>query len=116
MDDGKFFGDLRGTPYTASTRHASGALRIEFGQITLGTTINTGVVSSNVRTTMWNGIAAVATPTTVPTPANTTSGGMWTVVAGTPYSSGYLDIKGYATMNYSGTLNNATINYMVIGY
>lgn len=116
MDGGRFFGDLRGTPYTANRRQGSGALRLEFGQLTLGTPdVTTGLTSNTVRTNIYNGIVAVASWTSVPT-VTIQASGSWDLAVNTPYSSGYLRINSIATGQYSGQNTAATVNYMVVGF
>jgi len=116
MDDGRFFGDLRGTPYTNSHRQKSGALRIEFGKILLPTAVaSTTYISTTVTTTVFTGITAVVSAEKLPT-ATGISGGVWTI--GTPgsYTSSKLTIFADANGVYSGQISGMTINYMVIGY
>lgn len=112
MDDGRFFGDLRGTPYTASKRQKSGALRLEFGQLTLA---NAGVTSATVYTTVGIGVAAVATWNRLPVPITPMASGTW-AVATNNYVSNYLPLQIVSDGQYSGWNSGATINYMVIGY
>ena len=115
MDTGKFFGDLRGTAYTNSKRQKSGALRIEFGKLTLGSQISGGYISTTVTTTIMTGIAAVVSPNKLPT-ATGISGGIFMVATPGNYTSGALPI--YATSDgvYSGQITGMDVNYMVLGY
>jgi hypothetical protein len=112
MDDGRFFGDLRGMPYTASKRQKSGALRLEFGQLSLTTGSQT---SATIRTTINTGIMAVASPSAVPNSLGI-SAGIWQVATNGSYQSGILDIRVLATGQFSGQTSGININYMVIGY
>jgi len=112
MDDGRFFGDLRGTPYTANKRQKSGALRLEFGILSLATD---GLTSARVKTTINTGITAVLTPSTVPT-AIGTSGGSWIIAATGGYNSGYLNMAILANGQFSGQTSGININYMIVGY
>lgn len=112
MDDGRFFGDLRGTPYTASKRQKSGALRLEFGQLRLATAATT---SATVYTTVETGIAAVATWDRLPVPVVSEASGTW-AIATNSYTANYLPLHIAADGQYSGWNSGATINYMVIGY
>jgi hypothetical protein len=112
MDNGKFFGDLRGMPYTANRRQASGALRLEFGIFSLTTD---GLTSASVATTINTGITAVLTPSKVPTAVGT-SGGSWIIAATGGYNSGFLDMRISTNGQFSGQTSGIDINYMVIGY
>jgi len=115
MDDGRFFGDLRGTPYTASKRQKSGALRLEFGQFTMG---NGNANSGYVATTVNVGICATVSPAKVPvqTVETGTSGGLFLVATPGNYISGRLSIYGYSAGSYSGQVSGLVVNYMVVGY
>lgn len=110
MDDGRFFGDLRGTPYTNNKRQKSGALRLEFGKFSL--TTNTSAV---VTTTVNTGIMAVVSPSRIPT-AIGTSGGAWIVATPGSFTSASLAINILANGQFSGQTSGIDINYMVIGY
>lgn len=112
MDAGPFFNDLRGTPYTATKRQKSGALRLEFGTFSLATD---GLTSARVKTTINTGINAVLTPSKVPT-AIGTSGGSWIIAATGGYNSGFLNMAILANGQFSGQTSGIDINYMVIGY
>ena len=112
MDDGRFFGDLRGMPYTNSNRQKSGALRLEFGVFSLATG---GLTSARVATTINTGITAVLTPSKVPT-AIGTSGGSWIISATGGYNSGFLDMRISTNGQFSGQTSGIDINYMVVGY
>lgn len=115
MDDGRFFGDLRGTPYTNSKRQKSGALRLEFGQFTMGAgNANSGYVATTVNV----GITAVVSPAKVPVEVATqgTSGGLFLVATPGNYISGRLSIYGYSAGSYSGQVSGLTVNYFVVGY
>lgn len=113
MDDGKYFGDLRGTPYTNSKRQKSGALRLEFGRFTLG---NGNANSGYVATTINVGITAVVTPAKVPVETANCSAGVFLVATPGNYISGRLSIYGYSAGAYSGQVSGLEVNYMVIGY
>lgn len=117
MDDGRFFGDLRGMPYTASKRQKSGALRLEFGNLTL---TDATITSATVTTTIFDGIMAVTNPTRAPiTRLNASAAGnsgFFSVIAVTPYSSGRLSIQVTANGQFSGTNSGMNINYMVVGF
>ena len=115
MDDGRFFGDLRGTPYTSNKRQASGALRVEFGRLTL---TDAGMTSATVRTTINTGIITVVSPEWLPI-VTTTSGafpGTFNVASPGSYLSGIVDIRVAATGQFSGQNSGMAVNYMVIGY
>ena len=118
MDTGRFFGDLRGTPYTSPSRQGSGALRLEFGQLTV---TNASITSAIVLTTIQNHIAAVAERNRIPcalaTSNELTSGGLWTIaILPCTAASGILTVTNMATGQYSGYNSGMAINYMVIGY
>ena len=115
MDDGRFFGDLRGSPYTASKRQKSGALRLEFGTYTFGAALNTNA-SATITTTVNTGICAVATPASVPTPLVTEASGTFLVATPGAYGSAKLQLNVLSTGQYSGWNSGMTVNYMVIGY
>ncbi len=116
MDDGKFFGDLRGTPYTSNKRQASGALRLEFGKVTLGAVVTDYLyISTTVTTTIMTGIAAVVSPNKIPT-ATGISGGIFTVATPGNYTSGKLPIYAMADGIYSGQIGSMDVNYFVVGY
>ena len=110
IDDGKFFGDLRGSPYTNSKRQKSGALRLEFGQVSL--TTNT---SAAVTTTINTGITTVVSPSRIPNPIGT-SGGSWVVATTGNFVSASFDIYVLANGQFSGQVSGININYMVVGY
>jgi hypothetical protein len=112
MDDGRFFGDLRGTPYTASKRQKSGALRLEFGKFSLTAGSQT---SATVATTVNTGITTIVSPSRVPV-AIGTSGGSWIVTSPGNFLSGIVDIQILANGQFSGQTSGIDINYMVIGY
>lgn len=112
MDDGRFFGDLRGTPYTSAKRQKSGALRLEFGKFSLTTGSQT---SATVRTTINTGITTIVSPSRVPV-AIGTSGGSWIVASPGNYVSGVFDIRVLANGQFSGQTSGIDINYTVIGY
>jgi len=116
MDNGRFFGDLRGTPYTNNSRQKSGAIRLEFGQYVIP---DGSSVLASVKTTCMVGIMAVVTPTKLPTAtivarASPTSG-QW-FFATDSYSSGCLPITLSVTGEFSGQASGMTINYLVVGY
>jgi len=113
MDTGPFFYDLRGSPYTAEKRQKSGALRLEFGtlSVTTGAEVNT-----TVTTTINTGIATFANQNRVPTPILHEASGYFGVATGGPFTSASLTIYGSATGRFSGWLSGATISYAVIGY
>lgn len=113
MDDGKFFGDLRGTPYTNSNRQKSGALRLEFGQFQMGAG---GTNSGYVATTINVGITAVVSPAKVPVETANCSAGVFLVATPGSYISGRLNLYGYSAGAYSGEVSGLTVNYFVIGY
>jgi len=113
MDNGPFFYDLRGTPYTAEKRQKSGALRLEFGTLTLA---NAGTTSATVTTTINTGIAAFVNPNTLPTPIVSEASGYFGVATGGPFTSAKLTIHAKADGQFSGWLSGSTISYMVIGY
>jgi len=113
MDNGPFFYDLRGSPYTAEKRQKSGALRLEFGTLTLTDATTT---SATVRTTINTGIAAFVNPNTLPTPILHESSGFFGFSTAGPYSSGKLTIYAKSDGRFSGWISGATISYAVIGY
>ena len=113
MDDGRFFGDLRGMPYTASKRQKSGALRLEFGQLTLSTAATT---SATVTTTINTGICAVVSPDWLPVPVTPMASGTFVVAAPGAYTSAKLNIRVVATGQYSGWNSGMNVNYICIGY
>ena len=115
MDDGRFFGDLRGTPYTSNKRQASGALRLEFGKITLGSQLSGGYISTTVATTIMVGISAVVSPGKLPTAVGI-SGGMFIVSTPGNYTSGAIPIYAMSDGVYSGQITGMDVNYMVVGY
>ncbi len=110
MDDGRFFNDLRGTPYTASKRQKSGALRLEFGKVSL--TTNT---SATITTTVNTGIATVVSPSRIPNPIGT-SGGSWIVATTGNFTSASFNIYVLANGQFSGQVSGIDINYFCIGY
>ncbi len=112
MDDGKFFGDLRGTPYTANKRQKSGALRLEFGQFTCPTA---ALTSTTITTTINTGIISMVSPGWVPVVTVCASGDFSIATPGA-FSSGKMDIRITATGQYSGSQSGMNVNYMVIGY
>jgi len=111
MDDGRFFGDLRGTPYTADKRQKSGALRLEFGQVQIS---KAGVYNLTFKTTINTGIATILTPTRQFSSEFTS--GIWQL--GTPGSfvSAECLIYTVATGQFSGMNSGMHVNYMVVGY
>lgn len=113
MDDGRFFGDLRGMPYTASKRQKSGALRLEFGTLTL---TDASVTSATVETTVYNGIMAVASPDRLPSPVVHQASGYFGVATGGTYASKKLTLYAAATGRFSGWISGLSINYAVVGY
>jgi len=113
MDNGPFFYDLRGSPYTAEKRQKSGALRLEFGTLTL---TNAGTTSATVTTTINTGIAAFASLDRLPTPVVSESSGYYGACTGGPFTSAKLTIFAQATGRFSGWISGCSLSYMVIGY
>ena len=112
MDDGRFFGDLRGTPYTNPKRQASGALRLEFGQYTLPSGATT---SATITTTINTGIISMVSPGWVPIVTVCASGDFSIATPGA-FTSAKMDIRVTATGQYSGSQSGMNVNYLVIGY
>jgi len=114
IDNGRYFGDLRGTPYTNDNRQKSGAIRLEFGQYMVP---NGASLGASVKTTCLVGIMAVVTPDKVPTITNAgaTKSGAWVFATG-GFHSGYIPITYSVTGEYSGQHSGLNINYMVVGY
>lgn len=113
MDDGKFFGDLRGMPYTASKRQKSGALRMEFGAILVPTAATTQV---SAKVSINTGIMALVTPDkVVDTTAVVKSGGSW-IFSTAGFVSGVINATCQVTGEYSGKHSGMCLNYLVIGY
>ena len=114
MDDGRFFGDLRGMPYTANGRQKSGALRLEFGQLTLAV----GTTSATIRTTINTGIVSFVSTSKLPVAvgAGTTASGYFNVATPGNFVSGIMDIRAIATGEFSGNLSGLAVNYLCIGY
>jgi len=114
MDDGRFFGDLRGMPYTNDKRQKSGALRLEFGQLTLATA---AVTSAAVTTTINTGIAVTTSPHLNPTRAVSATGvGLFVVGNTGAYTSASFGIFAESTGQFSGMNSGMNVSYMVIGY
>jgi len=115
IDNGPFFYDLRGTPYTAEKRQKSGALRLEFGRIDVADASYNAV---SAKTTVNTGIMTVITPSKAPPDpviSVSLSGDRELYCPGS-FTSGafYVGIK--QTGSYSGWASGLTINYMIVGY
>jgi len=115
MDDGRFFGDLRGTPYTNDKRQKSGALRLEFGQLTLATA---AVTSAAVKTTINTGISVVTSPHLNPTLGQVSANATGTYVVGNTgaFISAQFGIWVATSSEMSGMNSGMNISYMVVGY
>lgn len=111
IDDGIFFGDLRGTPYTNNKRQKSGALRLEFGQVQISTA---AVYSLTFKTTMNTGITTVLTPAKQISSAFTS--GTWQLGTTGSFVSAIATIYTVATGQYSGMNSGMNVNYMIVGY
>ena len=124
--DPRFSFDLRDDVHTAPKRQKSGALRLEFGQLTLSTSGGVdGMVSAAVKTTVNTGITVVTTPHTIPTPVNATSGsisGNWAQLGAYQvgntgaFVSAEFGIWALATGQFSGDAAGINVSYMVVGY
>jgi hypothetical protein len=113
MDNGKFFGDLRGTPYASNKRQASGALRLEFGQYTI---VDGGFTSGTITTTVNTGIVSMVSPGWLPIVVTPRASGDFSIATPGAFTSAKMDIRVVATGQYSGSQSGMNVNYLVIGY
>ena len=112
MDNGRFFGDLRGMPFTAKKRQQSGAIRLAFGRLDI---TSADMTSATVKTDVDIGICGVVSPSTVPIETVKASGYFTTWCNG-EFISGMLTLGIQATGAYSGSNSGMSLNYMVLGY
>lgn len=115
----KFNPNITDDTHATTRGQKSGALRLEFGKLTLGAApAGTTDLHASVRVTINTGILGVVMPCTIPAPAinNGAVSGTYLIAASGQFASGFFHFDITATGQFSGSANSMDFSYIVIGY